>query len=122
MATHVGVLKEGRLVQFGSPREIYEAPVSIYAATRLGQGLPPRARLATLLLGGMSLAMVFLTATRTAFLTLAVFALLDLATAARPAAAARRPGGHGKRGDPLAARQGDGDEGQGRERCKVSHS
>lgn len=37
MATHVGVLKEGRLVQFGSPREIYEAPVSIYAATRLGQ-------------------------------------------------------------------------------------
>jgi multiple sugar transport system ATP-binding protein len=37
MATHVGVLKEGRLVQFGSPREIYEAPVSVYAATRLGQ-------------------------------------------------------------------------------------
>jgi multiple sugar transport system ATP-binding protein len=37
MATHVGVLKEGRLVQFGPPREIYEAPVSIYAATRLGQ-------------------------------------------------------------------------------------
>jgi multiple sugar transport system ATP-binding protein len=37
MATHVGVLKEGRLVQFGSPREIYETPVSIYAATRLGQ-------------------------------------------------------------------------------------
>jgi multiple sugar transport system ATP-binding protein len=37
MATHVGVLKEGRLVQFGSPREIYEQPVSIYAATRLGQ-------------------------------------------------------------------------------------
>lgn len=37
MATHVGVLKEGRLVQFGPPREIYEEPVSIYAATRLGQ-------------------------------------------------------------------------------------
>ena len=37
MATHVGVLHEGRLVQFGSPREIYEEPVSIYAAGRLGQ-------------------------------------------------------------------------------------
>ncbi len=37
MATHVGVLHEGRMVQFGSPREIYEQPVSIYAATRLGQ-------------------------------------------------------------------------------------
>ena len=37
MATHVGVLQEGRLVQFGSPREIYEQPVTIYAATRLGQ-------------------------------------------------------------------------------------
>ena len=37
MATHVGVLDRGRLVQFGSPREIYEQPVSIYAAGRLGQ-------------------------------------------------------------------------------------
>jgi len=37
MATHVGVLNEGKLVQFGSPREVYEQPVSIYAATRLGQ-------------------------------------------------------------------------------------
>ncbi|MBZ7925861.1 ABC transporter ATP-binding protein [Ensifer adhaerens] len=37
MATHVGVLNEGRLVQFGSPREVYERPVSVYAATRLGQ-------------------------------------------------------------------------------------
>ena len=37
MATHVGVLDEGHLVQFGSPREIYEDPVSIYAASRLGQ-------------------------------------------------------------------------------------
>lgn len=36
MASHVGVLDEGRLVQFGSPREIYEDPVSIYAASRLG--------------------------------------------------------------------------------------
>ncbi len=37
MATHVGVLNEGKLVQFGSPREVYEQPVSVYAATRLGQ-------------------------------------------------------------------------------------
>ena len=37
MATHVGVLDNGKLVQFGSPREIYEDPVSIYAASRLGQ-------------------------------------------------------------------------------------
>ncbi|MEM7491201.1 MAG: ABC transporter ATP-binding protein [Pseudomonadota bacterium] len=37
MATHVGVLDHGRLVQFGPPREIYEDPVSIYAAARLGQ-------------------------------------------------------------------------------------
>jgi multiple sugar transport system ATP-binding protein len=36
MATHVGVLDQGKLVQFGSPREIYEDPVSIYAASRLG--------------------------------------------------------------------------------------
>ncbi|MBS1131475.1 MAG: hypothetical protein H6R16_2477 [Proteobacteria bacterium] len=37
MATHVGVLDHGRLVQFGTPRQIYEQPVSIYAAGRLGQ-------------------------------------------------------------------------------------
>lgn len=55
MATHVGVLDHGRLVQFGTPREIYQNPVSIYAASRLGQprinilpadvfgGAPPRA-------------------------------------------------------------------------------
>ena len=37
MATHIGVLDRGRLVQFGSPKEIYEKPVSLYAASRLGQ-------------------------------------------------------------------------------------
>ena len=37
MATHVGVLDEGRLVQFGTPREIYENPCSVYVAARLGQ-------------------------------------------------------------------------------------
>ncbi|MEM6637994.1 MAG: ABC transporter ATP-binding protein [Pseudomonadota bacterium] len=36
MASHVGVLQEGRLVQFGSPREIYENPASVYVASRLG--------------------------------------------------------------------------------------
>ena len=37
MATHVGVLDHGTVVQFGTPREIYENPVSIYSASRLGQ-------------------------------------------------------------------------------------
>ncbi|MGR3512847.1 MAG: ABC transporter ATP-binding protein [Paracoccaceae bacterium] len=37
MASHVGVLDEGRLVQFGSPREIYEDPRTAYVAARLGQ-------------------------------------------------------------------------------------
>lgn len=36
MATHVGVLNEGKLVQFGTPREIYENPDSMYVASRLG--------------------------------------------------------------------------------------
>ena len=37
MATHVGVLDHGAMVQFGTPREIYENPVSTYVASRLGQ-------------------------------------------------------------------------------------
>ena len=36
MATHIGVLQNGKLVQVGSPREIYENPVSQYVAERLG--------------------------------------------------------------------------------------
>ena len=36
MATSIGVLDEGRLVQVGTPREIYENPVSLYVAGRLG--------------------------------------------------------------------------------------
>ncbi len=36
MATHVGVLDEGKLVQFGTPRDIYENPISLYVASRLG--------------------------------------------------------------------------------------
>lgn len=37
MATRIGVLDEGRLVQVGTPREVYEAPVSLKVAARLGQ-------------------------------------------------------------------------------------
>ena len=36
MATHVGVLDAGQLVQFGPPREIYENPTNLYVAGRLG--------------------------------------------------------------------------------------
>jgi multiple sugar transport system ATP-binding protein len=36
MATHIGVLERGRLVQLGSPRDIYANPVNAYVATRLG--------------------------------------------------------------------------------------
>ncbi|MEM6759078.1 MAG: ABC transporter ATP-binding protein [Pseudomonadota bacterium] len=37
MASHVGVLNDGELVQFGPPREIYENPKTAYVAARLGQ-------------------------------------------------------------------------------------
>jgi multiple sugar transport system ATP-binding protein len=36
LATRIGVLDRGRLVQVGTPREIYEQPVNAYVATRLG--------------------------------------------------------------------------------------
>ena len=36
MANRIGVLREGRLVQVGAPREIYEAPRNVYVASRLG--------------------------------------------------------------------------------------
>ena len=46
LASRIGVLDHGRLVQLGSPREIYGDPVSILVATRLGSPtinlLPPR--------------------------------------------------------------------------------
>ncbi|MBC7940648.1 MAG: ABC transporter ATP-binding protein [Chitinophagaceae bacterium] len=51
MATRVGVLGQGRLVQLGTPREIYENPVSSYVASRLGApriNLVPRSALAAL--------------------------------------------------------------------------
>ena len=47
MANRIGVLDHGRLVQVGSPREIYESPRNLYVATRLGTPainlLPPSA-------------------------------------------------------------------------------
>lgn len=36
MASRIGVLDRGRLVQVGSPRDIYEDPMNTYVATRLG--------------------------------------------------------------------------------------
>ena len=39
LATQIGVVDRGRLVQTGTPREIYEDPVSAYVASRLGS--PP---------------------------------------------------------------------------------
>jgi multiple sugar transport system ATP-binding protein len=36
LATRIGVMDRGRLVQLGTPREIYENPVDTYVATRLG--------------------------------------------------------------------------------------
>jgi multiple sugar transport system ATP-binding protein len=46
LATRIGVMDRGRLVQVGTPREIYENPVNVYVATRLGSpgiNLVPRA-------------------------------------------------------------------------------
>jgi multiple sugar transport system ATP-binding protein len=36
MADQIGVMSEGRLIQQGTPREIYESPNSAYVASRLG--------------------------------------------------------------------------------------
>ncbi|SDB36680.1 ABC transporter ATP-binding protein [Bauldia litoralis] len=37
MAVRIGVIESGRMIQLGTPREIYTAPASVYVATRLGQ-------------------------------------------------------------------------------------
>jgi len=37
MATTIGVIQSGKIVQIGTPREIYETPNSLYVAARLGQ-------------------------------------------------------------------------------------
>jgi multiple sugar transport system ATP-binding protein len=36
MASRIGVLAEGRLVQVGTPREVYEDPCNVYVAAQLG--------------------------------------------------------------------------------------
>src|SRR5260370_38798085 len=36
MADRIGVMREGALIQLGTPREIYERPNSAYVASRLG--------------------------------------------------------------------------------------
>ncbi len=36
MASRIGVMREGTLIQIGTPREIYERPNDLYVATRLG--------------------------------------------------------------------------------------
>jgi multiple sugar transport system ATP-binding protein len=47
LADRIGVLAEGKLVQFGAPREVYETPINAYVARRLGSPqinlLPPHA-------------------------------------------------------------------------------
>ena len=46
LASRIGVIHQGRLVQIGTPRSIYEDPADIYVATRLGSpgiNLLPRA-------------------------------------------------------------------------------
>jgi multiple sugar transport system ATP-binding protein len=37
MADRIGILSEGRLVQIGTPRDIYTTPANLYVAARLGQ-------------------------------------------------------------------------------------
>lgn len=37
MADRIGVIEQGHLVQLGTPRQIYEEPVSVQVAARLGQ-------------------------------------------------------------------------------------
>ena len=36
MASRIGILERGRLVQIGTPRDVYERPVNAYVAARLG--------------------------------------------------------------------------------------
>ncbi len=47
LADRIGIMEEGKLVQVGAPRDIYENPASVHAARRLGSPpmniLPPQA-------------------------------------------------------------------------------
>jgi multiple sugar transport system ATP-binding protein len=61
LATRIGVLDHGQLVQVGSPREIYEEPISTTVAARLGSpriNLLPRAALGSHIRTGASTATV----------------------------------------------------------------
>jgi len=55
MASRIGVIEAGRLLQIGTPREIYENPINAHVAARLGQPainlLPANARRRALILG-----------------------------------------------------------------------
>lgn len=51
LATRIGVLDQGKLVQVGTPQQLYEDPISVVAASRLGSpriNLLPRTALAHL--------------------------------------------------------------------------
>jgi multiple sugar transport system ATP-binding protein len=70
MATRIGVLDAGRLVQLGTPQEVYENPQTVQAASRLGSprinllprsavgslGLPPNAQTIGVRSEGMTVA------------------------------------------------------------------
>jgi multiple sugar transport system ATP-binding protein len=55
MANRIGVIRAGRLMQLGTPREIYESPNDLYVATRLG--MPQINLLPSELLTGGAMAM-----------------------------------------------------------------
>jgi multiple sugar transport system ATP-binding protein len=55
MASRIGVIRAGRLIQLGTPREIYESPDDVYVATRLG--MPQINLLPSELLAGSAMAM-----------------------------------------------------------------
>ncbi|MGO4711789.1 ABC transporter ATP-binding protein [Bradyrhizobium sp. 2TAF24] len=37
LASRIGIMRAGELVQIGTPREIYQSPANVYVASRLGQ-------------------------------------------------------------------------------------
>src|SRR5579871_6452439 len=53
MASRIGVIRDGQLLQLGSPREIYESPADSYVASRLGT--PPINFLPARLLPGVAM-------------------------------------------------------------------
>ena len=57
MATRIGILREGRLAQVGTPEELYERPASRFVATFLGAAnvLPGISRAGGIEIGGLGL-------------------------------------------------------------------